>query len=202
MNVEMVILQASSELAKNPDAPQHSWWATSLLAGIPALLGVLIGWMLGEVSNRSKDARDKRRELEREARQQRRETKILALALAAELEGLFSRYISTIAETLRNTEHPQDFRAGYVPPRFNYFVVFDANASRTGLLKSEDARDLVSFYILAKGHFEDLVTWVSVLGQSIPDAGRLIMFTVMKKDNEELMRLFPSLIRRLNDYPD
>jgi hypothetical protein len=41
-----------------------------------------------------------------------------------------------------------------VPPRFNFFVVFDANAAATGLLKPADARDVISFYVLMKGHFE------------------------------------------------
>ena len=75
--------------------------------------------------------------------------------------------------------------------------MFDANASKIGLLKAKDAQDVVSTYVLTKAHVEDLITWPA----TDPDTPfRPDLFDLLKNANHELMARIPKLVSTLREY--
>jgi hypothetical protein len=127
------------------------------------------------------------------------ETDVLAASLAAEIAGLMARY-EMVGELIRKAAQPDELTFGFTEPRFNYFVIFESNASKIGLLDSEDVRQLVKFYVLAKGHFEDLITWPSDLRLKTEPAAQVALFNVIKETDSKLVALKNTLLGRLYGY--
>jgi hypothetical protein len=173
---------------------QQSVWApiisSGVFGGVVAIGGVFVGAWVTDKNNRKSERRSRTDK-----------TQILAASIAAEISGLLRRYETAIGNRLDKIDRPEDFLFGFVPPRFNFFVVFDANAAATGLLKPADARDIISFYVLMKGHFEDLITWVSEIRHNTSDSAQFALFELIKRDHNELVSLKTDLLARLDSYP-
>jgi hypothetical protein len=181
-----VVLSAGTQAPAASDATKVNF----LLVYLP-LGAVFLSWVLQEIGAHLK-----------EVRQRRRKTKVLASALSAELDGLFRRYDSTIGQYLGTAATPEELQCGFTPVQFNYFAVFDSNAAKSGLLKIEDATELVSLYVLAQGHFQDLITWAAMTSSNTIPAVRLSAFHLMKQSHNELMIKYPRLVADLSAYPE
>jgi hypothetical protein len=185
----MWMIHALSVAATQTRPPSDATKVNFLLVYLP-LGAVFFSWVLQEIGSHLK-----------EQKQRRRKTKVLASALSAELVGLFRRYTSTIGQYLGAAATPEELEFGFTPVQFNYFAVFDSNAAKSGLLKIEDATELVSLYVLAQGHFQDLITWTTMTPHNTVPAARLSAFRLMKQSHDELMIKFPQLVANLNAYP-
>jgi len=95
-----------------------SVWAPIVGSGAFALAGVVVGAWIIDSNNRKAEVRSRTNK-----------TQILAASIAAEISGLFRRYEAAIGDKLDKAVRPEDFKFGLVQPRFNFFVVFDANAA-------------------------------------------------------------------------
>jgi hypothetical protein len=125
------------------------------------------------------------------------EKKVFAVSLAAELEGLFNRYRGTVGDVLSEAKQASDYHRGLKSPEFDFFIVFDSNTSKIGLLESQDAQDIVTIYVLLKSQFEDLITWAKLAPD---DPWREVSFKLLKSNNAELKTRIPSLAQRLRNY--
>ena len=93
--------------------------------------------------------------------QNRRERHALAYSLAGEISSLieiaeqrkYEQSIEAIIQLVRATKQPL-----FVSVRIeqHYFVVYEANASKIGLLPKETARNVAKFYTYAKSFIEDV----------------------------------------------
>jgi hypothetical protein len=126
--------------------------------------------------------------------QYRRERTSIAWSIVGELDGLRLRYLNTIGEKL-------DFSLGFAEPRFNYFAIFDGNASKIGLLDKEDALEVARVYVLAKGHFENLINYMKwIADPSWNDESKRKFQESMTRDHQDLLEAVPRLTARLKNY--
>jgi hypothetical protein len=125
--------------------------------------------------------------------QHRREKTSIAWAIAGELDGLRSRYLQTLGEEL-------DFTAGFAEPRFNYFVVFEATASKIGFLDKEDAAEVARVYVLAKGHFESVINYFKWAREDWEAVSKKRFEESLVRDHQELLKAVPQLTTRLKSY--
>lgn len=123
------------------------------------------------------------------------ERKGLAYALAAELEALRLRYTQAHGEAVPN---PEDY--GFEEPRFNYFVVFESNAGKIGILKREDVEEVVRLYVLAKGHFENKINWAKWDTSAWPPKEKDRFIESLRRDHAELLKAVPVLCSKLKLY--
>jgi len=120
---------------------------------VPPLLGVITGWWLKERS----DSRRWKREKESEK-------KAFCSALVCEIEGIRERYMEAIGSEIEKVSSG-DFLRRAVVIKEDYFTVFEANAAKIGLLKPDDAKQVVAFYIAAKGQADSLRTYKMLLDE-------------------------------------
>ena len=113
---------------------------------VATLVGVSAGWGLSELT-----------EWRRWRRAIRSKRRAFASALRCEIETFRDRYHELIGKKIE-TRRLEDYIKNYIPIQGNYFTVFDSNADKLGLLNQEDARQLISFYMRAKGQLDSLAT--------------------------------------------
>ena len=166
-----------------------------LLELLKPVLYVFLGWALSEFAA----WRRERRATKREERRVEAERAQFAAAVAAELEGLFRRYMQVAGDWLGQAQMPVQFPRGFLP-RFNYFAVFDANLSKIGLLRPDDATRLVTTYILAKGHMDGLITWGEVILPSKIETTIQTFFVSLKRDHDQLVESVPQVVALLRLY--
>jgi hypothetical protein len=170
---------------------KHTWLATVfnlLTAPASALFGLYLGARLTEKS--AGRAEQRRREAD---------TRNLAASLAAEIAGLMQNY-EQIGTLINNATEVHELQFGFSAPLFDYFVIFDSNASRIGLLDPKDAQDLVSFYLSFKSHFEDLVNWVAPRRHQASLGAQQSMFKTIKETDAKLIAMRLTLSARLMTY--
>ena len=174
-------------------------WVTTV--GIPVLSSVLAAAIaLIIVFKSARLAEENARRAEE--RQRVRDTDVLAASLFAEVWSLMHRYQTTVGRLIDEAKKAEELRFGFTAPRFNYFIVFETNASKIGLLDSEEAADGVKFYVLAKGHFEDLITWVSPSRHALDEESQQTMFGIIKKTHVDLLALKGDILGRLGKYSE
>lgn len=93
--------------------------------------------------------------------QNRRERRALAYSLAGEISSLieiaeqrkYEQFFEAIIANVKATKQPW-----FVKVRIEqqYFTVYEANASKIGLLPKETARNVAKFYVYAKSFIEDV----------------------------------------------
>jgi len=91
----------------------------------------------------------------------RRERKALAYALAGEIKAIvdiverrkYHEFINQMIEVIEKTRQPDFIR---IRIEQNYFVVYEANAMKVGLLPRDAAHDVARFYTYAKSIIEDV----------------------------------------------
>ncbi len=166
-----------------------------LLELLKPVLYFFLGWVLSEFAA----WRRERRATKREERRVEAERAQFAAAVAAELEGLLRRYMQVAGEQLGHAETSLQFPGGLLP-RTNYFAVFDANLSKIGLLRSDDATRLVATYILAKGHMDSLITWGEVILPSQIATTIRTFFGGLKRDHQQLVESVPRVVTLLRLY--
>ncbi|HMJ67036.1 MAG TPA: hypothetical protein VK615_16960 [Candidatus Binatia bacterium] len=91
----------------------------------------------------------------------RREQRALAFALAGEIGAIIDvaerrKYLPHIRETIAKVEAGEKPRRVRIRAEQNYFVVYEANAEKVGLLPRQIARDVARFYTLMKAILEDV----------------------------------------------
>ena len=59
---------------------------------------------------------------------------------------------------------------------------------------------MVLFYVLAKGHFENLITWPSELRHKMEPEAQLALFNAIKETDGELVALKNTLLGGLYEY--
>lgn len=128
------------------------------------------------------------------------EKKVLKASLVAEVRGVMERY-EIVGPGIRAANQWSDLQFAFQKPIFDYFAIFDANASRIGLLEEETAAQFTTLYILAKGHFQDLIFWGdSVLLQHGPVDDAVIarrnqFLHVIKRDDARLVELAGKIVK-------
>ncbi len=170
-----------------------------LLELLKPVLYFFLGWVLSEISAWRGERRATKREEQTDKRRVEAERAQFAAAVAAELEGLLRRYMQVAGERLGQAETSLQFPGGLLP-RFNYFAVFDANLSKVGLLRPDDATRLVATYILAKGHMDDLITWGEVIRPSQIATTIRTFFGGLKRDHQQLVESVPEVVTLLRRY--
>lgn len=91
----------------------------------------------------------------------RQERKNLAHALAGEISAIldivdrrqYEKGIREIIQSAQKTGVPWRYT---IVIRSNYFPVFEANAAKIGLLRSDLAKDVAKLYVLCKGIVDDV----------------------------------------------
>ena len=171
------------------------------LVAIAGLSGIFIGEWL-----------QRRRDRSQEQRRLEASRSHLAAALHAELIGLHDRYMMVIGKELEGAKSWNEFLVEW-PVDSNYFVVFDGNTERLGLLGSSDAQSVISAYISAKGHLDAMKAWgrfctkLGDAGTSTEVRNNLILqltlyFPKIKQSHSELLKSFESVLARLRAYFD
>ena len=140
-----------------------------------------------------------RRERQNEEKKSKAERAYLASAIANELEGLFDRYMKTIGVRLENAKTAEGFK-GITSPGFNYFVTYDSNTNKLGMLKKEDALTVSKFYIQSKGHLDNLRIWSAFCYRPEYQAGLKEFFEHLKRDHSELTSSVKQVILTLRSY--
>ena len=92
--------------------------------------------------------------------QNRRERIGLAYSLAGEISAIVEslekhRYEQSLEELIEKAKTTKETWVYSVRLEQNYFVVYEANAAKIGLLPQSAAQDVARFYTFAKGLFED-----------------------------------------------
>ena len=92
--------------------------------------------------------------------QHHRDRRALALALAGEIHAIVDiierrKYTEAITALISQISIKNEPMTMHVPVTQNYFVVYESNAAKIGLLPSNAARDVAVFYTIAKGVIED-----------------------------------------------
>lgn len=90
----------------------------------------------------------------------RRERRALAHALAGEIHAIvemverrgYQKFVSKLIDDVHTSQLPANVQVTITQ---NYFVVYESNALKIGLLPRLAAGDVASFYTLAKGLIED-----------------------------------------------
>lgn len=174
-------------------------WLTSV--GVPVLtsaLAAVIALIIVFKSARLTDESARRAE----ERQRVRDTDVLAASLFAEVRSLMHRYQTTVGHYIDEAKTPAELRFGFRAPRFNYFVVFETNASKIGLPDSEEAANVVKFYVVVKAHFEDLITWVSQDRHALDTESQQTMFNIIKQAHGDLLTLKSDILGKLGKYSE
>jgi hypothetical protein len=93
--------------------------------------------------------------------QNRRERRSLGYALAGEIQAIvdvverkkYREVVDQCIETVMKTKQPHSIR---IRMKQNYFVVYEANAAKIGLLPRNTARRVARFYTYLKAIIEDV----------------------------------------------
>lgn len=93
--------------------------------------------------------------------QNRRERRSLAYSLAGEISSLleiaeqrkYEQFVEEIIQHVKATKQPMFIN---VRIEQSYFIAYEANASKIGLLPKETARNVAKFYTYAKSFIEDV----------------------------------------------
>lgn len=113
------------------------------LSILAALLGVLVGAILNHWLI-----------IEREKKKLRNEKQRLIRAFWSELEALFKIFESV---KLRPWNHiDENIHLYMLTIEYDYLNIFNSNADKIGIFKSEDASELLKFYIYAKSFIDTL----------------------------------------------
>ena len=91
----------------------------------------------------------------------RRGRRALAYAFVGEINAIvvmveqrgYEKYLADLQKAVHATNEPLN---PHVPVTQNYFVIYEANADKVGLLPRDAARDIALFYTQAKGLMEDV----------------------------------------------
>ena len=170
-----------------------------LLELLKPVLYFFLGWVLSEIGTWRSERRATKREEQRDKRRVEAERAQFAAAVGAELEGLFRRYMQVAGDRLGRAQQPADLPGGFLP-RFNYFAVFDANLSKIGLLRHDDATRLVATYILAKGHMDNIITWGEFVLPSDDYVAKQNFLADLKRDHDQLVQSVPEVVTLLRGY--
>jgi hypothetical protein len=148
----------------------------------PLLIGVITGWWLKERSDSQRWKREKESE-----------KKAFCSALVCEIEGIRERYMEAIGSELQKVA-PGDFLRRAVVIKENYFTVFEANAAKIGLLKPDDSKQVVTFYIAAKGQADSLRTYKMLLDEVSSQAAASTQGPALRAYTEQLKNAQKDLI--------
>ncbi len=138
----------------------------------PPLAGVVVGWLLHEGSEWWRRRQKKGR---------------FAKVLACEISAVRDRYME-IAGTELEQLPVGGYVQGSVDIRESYFTVFESNADSLGLLKAEDAKDVVSFYMTAKGHVDSLRTYKDLNEDLNTRVEEKVRYSARMKDDHKRLR--------------
>ena len=149
------------------------------------LLGVIVGGGLTELT---------------ESLRRRRFRKAFAAALICEIESLRDRYMEVIGKTIEAVP-PGDFLKGSAVLEENYFTVFESSAHQIGYLEPEHARQVLSFYVTAKGQIDTLRTWHTFVGDlNIGRALKKEYFERIRNDQTRLLEAADRVSASLRSY--
>lgn len=129
--------------------------AQSLIPVAAALLGVALGNYLAQ-----------RAEQRRWERDRANTTRTFAVSLRCEVEEVFERYLELIGNKIESVNEGEALQESAVLDQ-NYFIVFDSNADKVGLLETQDAKEVVSFYVAIKGQFDRLRAYEDFLRPNV-----------------------------------
>jgi hypothetical protein len=186
-------LQEPTQIVVGGADAAHGWLNT-ILGPIPGIIAALFAVYLGSRLT-EKSARNA------EERLRLRDTDVLAASLYAEVSSVMARY-RILGALIEKAKSPEELTFGFVEPRFNYFIVFETNAGKIGLLESAAATNVVKFYVLAKGHFEDLITWIKPIREGMTKDSQQKLFDIIKKTHSDILILQNTVLVALGHYSE
>lgn len=132
----------------------------------------------------------------------RHQRKSLALSLKSEIEAIRTRFEKVIGGPLQAVPEG-DYLKQSIAIQENYFVVFDGSASMLGLLDTEEASSVISFYVDAKGLVDSLRCYDSMLHPQAGSPSPLSLTTYtsgLQKLHRNLSQEVNDVLRRLDKY--
>lgn len=118
---------------------------------ISALLGAIVGSMLGGLFALIGGFFSNQLEIWRENEKEKRELKAVLQGFHSELKTLWERYMDSVGFEIENLPDNKPWLK-YWPITHDYFILFNSNASKVGKIEDQELREKIIFvYIRAKG---------------------------------------------------
>ena len=118
---------------------------------IIALMGAMVGSLLGGVFALIGGFFSNQLEICRENKREKRELKAVLQGFHSELKALWERYIDSVGKEIENLPADEPWLK-YWSITHDYFILFNSNASMIGKIQNEELREKIIFvYIRAKG---------------------------------------------------